>query len=169
MTIRQELEKELEETRLRYLALLDSIPESDYSLPTDNPDWNVGEMLYHITLGPPTLAFETWMITHVRGLFKFGIRVIPSSWMERLNGLYAQRGGRITRQGLIKGYEAGHTRIMSRLKRTRDEDFSKVMEYPDDFLTMLTGTVTIERLFHYVKQHFEEHQAQLGKSSENHL
>lgn len=164
MTIRQELEKELEETRLRYLALVDSIPESDYSLPTDNPDWNVGEMLFHITLGPPTLAFETWMITHVRGLFKFGIRVIPSSWMERLNGLYAQRGGRITRLGLIKNYEAGHARIMSRLRRTRDADFSRVMEYPEDFLTMLTGTVTIERLFHYVKQHFEEHQAQLGRS-----
>lgn len=150
---------------LRYLALLHSIPESDYSLPTANPDWNVGEMLFHITLGPPTLAFETWMITNAGGLFKFGIRVLPSTWLERLNGLYAQRGGRINRQRLLKGYEAGHNRLMSRLKRTRDVDFARVMEYPVDFLTMLTGTVTIERLFHYAKQHFEEHQAQLRKSS----
>lgn len=155
----------MEQTRAKFLALLNSGSESDDFLTTKKSAWTVGDVLHRITLGPPTLAFETWMITNAGGLFKFGIRVLPSTWLERLNGLYAQRGGRINRQRLLKGYEAGHNRLMSRLKRTRDVDFARVMEYPVDFLTMLTGTVTIERLFHYAKQHFEEHQAQLRKSS----
>ena len=77
--------------------------------------------------------------------------------------------GRITRQRLIKAYEVGHVKIMSRLKRAREVDFAKTMEYPPEFVTMLTGTVTLERLFHYVKQHFEDHKSQLRIQGENHL
>lgn len=163
MSLKEILAQEMEETRERFVALINSIPESDYSLPTDNPDWNVGDMLFHITLGPPTLAFESWMIANAHGLFQLALTYIPARYLERINGLYARKSKRISCQSLIKAYEAGHTRLMSRLKRTREEDLSKSAVYPPEFVTMLSGVVTLERIFHYIKEHFEDHLAQLRR------
>jgi hypothetical protein len=162
MSLKESLIRELEETRERYILLVNSIPESDYNLPTANPDWNVGDMLFHITLGPPTLAFETWMIANARGFFQFVLDYVPASMLERFNGLYARRGKRITPQSLIKAYEAGHARILSRLKRTAEADLSLSMVYPPEFVTMLSGVVSLERLFHYVKKHYDDHVHELG-------
>src|SRR5262245_49306393 len=98
MSLKEILIQELEETRERYTQLVNSIPESRYTLPTANPDWNVGDMLYHITLGPPTLAFESWLIANARGFFQFVLNYAPASLLERFNGLYARRGKQITPQ-----------------------------------------------------------------------
>lgn len=163
MSSKEILAQEMEETRARFIALVNSIPESDYSLPTENPDWNVGDMLFHITLGPPTLTFESLMIANAHGLFQFAMNYVPAKILERINGLYARKGKRINPQSLIRAYEAGHTRIMSRLKRTREEDLSKSAVYPPEFVTMLSGVVTLERLFHYIKEHFEGHVSQLRR------
>ncbi len=163
MTLKETLEQEIEETHERFIALVNSIPESDYSLPTDNPDWSVGDMLFHITLGPPTLSFESWMIANAHWLFQFGLTYVPAKYLERLNGLYARRNKRISPQSLIRAYEAGHARIMSRLKRTQEEDLSKSAVYPPEFVTMLSGEVSLERIFHYIKEHFDGHLAQLRR------
>jgi len=165
MSLKEGLIREIEETRERFILLVNSIPESDYNLPTANPDWNVGDMLFHITLGPPTLAFETWLIAHVRGFFQFVLDYAPASILERFNGLYARRGKRITPQSLIKAYEEGHARILSRLKRTAESDLAISMIYPAEFVTMLSGVVSLERLFHYVKQHYDDHVRELERLS----
>ena len=117
MSLKEILEQELEETRERFIALVNSIPESDYSLPTDNPDWNVGDMLFHITLGPPTLTFESWMIAHAHGLFQFAMNYVPAKILERINGLYARKGKRINPQSLIKAYEADARRRPLKISR----------------------------------------------------
>jgi hypothetical protein len=62
LDIRQELEQELDEAHRRFISLVESIPESDYSLPTDNPAWTVGDILFHLTVGPRALALEAWML-----------------------------------------------------------------------------------------------------------
>lgn len=151
-------------TRERFRALLDSIPESEYELPTDNPAWTVGDILFHITLGPRALAFEIWMIVHARGFFQFVMAHFPSRLFNRVNAWFGRRS-RVSRQGLLKAYEAGHAIIRSRLRRTREEDFSKSVVYPASFVAEIAGEVTVERLFRYVKGHFEVHEAALrGKS-----
>lgn len=162
MTLKQNLAQELHETHEKFLALLKSIPEADYSLPTDNPAWTVGDVLYHITLGPRALSFEIWMIIHARGLFQFGMNTFPAKFFNKVNAHFVQRGNRISRQMLIETYEAGHAGIRSRLRRTREEDMQKSVVYPADLETMLAGECSVERLFHYVKDHFEAHGKQLG-------
>lgn len=161
MSKKEALIRELEETRERYIQLVHSIPESKYTLPTANPEWNVGDMLYHITLGPPTLAFESWLIANVRPFFQFVLNYAPASLLERFNGLYARRGKRITPESLIKAYETGHNRIMKRLNRTSEADLSTTMIYPPEFVTMLSGEVNLERIFHYIKKHYEDHVQEL--------
>jgi len=161
MTLKQSLAEEIHETHKKFLALVNSIPETDYALPTDNPAWTVGDVLYHITLGPQALSFEIWMIIHARWLFQIGINTFPSKFFNKVNARFARRGNRINRQMLIEAYEAGHAGIRSRLRRTREEDMNLSVVYPADLEAMLAGECSVERLFHYVKDHFEAHSKQL--------
>jgi len=161
MNIKQSLAQEIQVTREKFLALLESIPEADYFLPTDNPAWTVGDVLYHITLGPRALALEIWMIIHARGLFQFGMKYFPSKFFNKVNARFAQQENRINRQMLIKAYEAGHASVRSRLRRTREEQMKLSVVYPAEFVSELAGEVSVERLFHYVKDHFEAHAKQL--------
>ena len=163
MNLKQTLAQELQETHGKFLILVNSIPESDYSLPTDNPAWTVGDMLFHMTLGPRALAFEVWMIAHARGLFQIGLKILPFGLFNQANAQLARRGSRISRQMLVKAYEAGHAGIRSRLRRTREGDFQKSVVYPVELSAELAGEVTIERLFRYVKGHFEAHSGQLKR------
>ena len=68
MGLREHLAEELEAARGGFHQLLDSVPESAYSHPSDNPAWTIGDVLYHLTLGPPALHFEIWMIRYLPGL-----------------------------------------------------------------------------------------------------
>lgn len=159
--LKTKIASEIEETHLEFLALLESIPESDYALPTDNPAWTVGDILYHVTLGPQALSLEIWMIVHMRRLFQVGMKYFPSKLFNNINARFARRGKRINRQVLIKAYEAGHAGIRSRLRRTREADMQKSVVYPADFVSELAGEVSVERLFRYVKGHFDVHSRQL--------
>ena len=159
---KQEIEHNLDETHRRFIELIESIPESEYSLPTDNPAWTVGDILFHITLGPRALALEVWMTIYANGLYNFVMRHFPSRLFNSVNAWFGSgRSKRISRQGLLKAYGKAHAVIKSRLRRTREEDLVKVAIYPLDYVSDLKGEVSVERLFSYVTGHFEEHEAAL--------
>ncbi len=44
--LREKLKQEMEETRLAFHQLLDSLPERALDLPSDNPAWTIGEVIY---------------------------------------------------------------------------------------------------------------------------
>jgi Mycothiol maleylpyruvate isomerase N-terminal domain len=161
MNLKQTLAQELQDTQEKFLALLESIPEADYALPTDNPAWTVGDTLYHVTLGPRALALEIWMIVHARSVFQIGMKYFPSGLFNNINARFARRGKRVNRQMLIKAYQAGHTGIRSRLRRTREADMRKSVVYPAEFVRELAGEVSVERLFRYVKGHYDLHSSAL--------
>jgi len=46
------------------------------------------------------------------------------------------------------------------LDEVKDADFEKKLNYPN-WDPILSGEVTLERLFHYVKLHFEAHAKQI--------
>ncbi len=58
MDLAVELAAELEETRQNFHQLLDSVPEASYLHPSTKPAWTVGDVRYHITLGPLAIRFE---------------------------------------------------------------------------------------------------------------
>ena len=157
-----ELEQQLKETHRRFIALVESIPETDYDLPTDNPAWKVGDILFHITLGPRALALEIWLTIHARGAYNFAMRHFPSRLFNRVNAWFGSgRSERVSRQGLLKAYGQAHAVIKSELRRAREEDLVKTAIYPLDYVSDLKGEVSVERLFRYVTGHFEEHEAAL--------
>lgn len=165
MTTKQEIEKELDETYARFISLVELIPESEYSLPSSNPAWTIGDVLFHITLGPRALALEVWLTLHARGLYQLAMRYFPSRMFNRVNAWFGNRKRRISRQGLLKAYGQAHTAINSRLKRTREEDLSKSVIYPKDYVSDLAGEVSVERLFRYVKGHFDAHEEEIHARS----
>ncbi|MBI3167052.1 MAG: DinB family protein [Chloroflexi bacterium] len=164
---KQEIEQELEKTHDGFIELVNSIPEENYSLPTDNPAWTVGDILFHITLGPRAVALEVWMIVHARGVFGFTMRHFPSRLFNSVNAWFGRgRDQRVSRRGLLKAYGRAHAVVKSRLRRTREEDLVKLVVYPPDFVSDLAGEVTPERLFRYVSRHFEMHEQALRRTSQ---
>jgi hypothetical protein len=49
------------------------------------------------------------------------------------------------------------------LDEVEDSNFEKKLNYPD-WDPLLSGEVTLERLFRYVKVHFDSHAAEIRKS-----
>jgi len=159
---KKEIEAQLDDTHRRFIELVNSIPEETYSLPTANPAWTVGDILFHITLGPRALALEVWMTVHATGLYNFLMRRFPSRFFNSVNAWFGRgRSKRVSRQSLLKAYGKAHAVIKSRLRRTREEDLGKIAIYPVDFVSDLKGEVSVERLFRYVTGHFEEHETAL--------
>ena len=161
MELKEELARDLENTRQNFHNLLDSVPEALYVHPSDNPAWTIGDVLNHITIGLPAIRVELWMISHARGLFQFVLNDATSKLINWINAPFARSRGRVTHQRLIKAYEAGHAGLMSSLRRVREEDFGKSINFPVAFVSELAGVVTVERLFHYVKLHFDVHAGQI--------
>lgn len=166
MTLKEELTGELEATRQNFHHLLDSVPKALYHHPSGNPAWTIGDVLYHITLGPPALCFEIWMIRHASGLFQLAMNNLTSIIFNRINAIFARRPKRITPQSLLKAYETGHAGIMSSLRRMREDEFHKSVIYPESFVSELAGEATVERIFRYVKGHFDIHAEQIRKAIE---
>jgi hypothetical protein len=125
----------------------------------------VGDILFHITLGPQALALEVWLTLYARGIYQLAMRYFPSRTFNRLNAWFGNRKRRISRQGLIKAYGQSHAVIKSRLRRVREEDLAASVVYPVDYVSDLAGEVSVERLFRYVKGHFEAHERELKIAS----
>ncbi|HSM71153.1 MAG TPA: DinB family protein [Anaerolineales bacterium] len=161
MSLKEELAHEMESTRQAFHHLLDSVPEALYQHPSDNPAWRIGDVLYHITLGPPALRFEIWMICNAGWLFQIVMNDLTSNIFNRINALYPRHPKRITRQRLGNAYDAAHADILSSLRQINEDDLQKSIMYPQSFVAEIAGEVTAERLFRYVKQHFEIHAEQI--------
>lgn len=164
MNLKEELAQMMESTRRDFHHLLDSVPEALYDHPSDNPAWTVGDVLYHITLGPPALRFEMWMIRHTGWLYQAMLNDLTSSIFNRVNALFARRPKRITRHSLIRAYESGHAGMMSDLERMREDELRKSIIYPKSFIAELAGEVSIERIYRYAREHFEIHSGQILKA-----
>ncbi len=107
------------------------------------------------------------MISHASRLFQFVLNDTTSKLINWLNAPFARRGGRVTRQHLVKAYEAGHAGLMSSLRRMREADWGKSVNYPEVFVSELAGEVNVERLFRYVTLHFDVHEKQIKVALHN--
>ena len=162
MASREELFTILETTQEVFLRLLESIPENEYTKSSGNEAWTVGDLLFHITLGPRALALEAWMILHARGVFQLAMNIFPSRAFNRVNAWFGRRDVRgLSRLGLAKSYEKGHAALRSVLRRAREEDFSQSVVYPQEFVAELAGEVNVERIVRYAREHVEVHAEQI--------
>jgi hypothetical protein len=79
-------------------------------------------------------------------------------WMNKNLTRYGARNS--TPEFLAKEYDKAHKATIEALAEVDDADFEKKLYYPD-WDPLLSGEVTLERLFHYVRVHFDSHAEQI--------
>ena len=161
MDTREELREEIMETRLKFHRLLARVPDEAFDLPSTTPEWTIGEVLYHMSLAPRFLTTDVKMITRQSRFYRLVIRLVPKWLFDGLMVRLTRFGARhLSRQFLAKAYDTAHALTLAALDAVADEDFAKSMHYPD-WDPLLSGPVTLERLFRYVSLHFNWHAAQV--------
>ena len=161
MGLKEDLITELESTRREYHLLVDSVPAETYRSPSANPAWSIGDVLYHITLGPPAVRTEIWIIQHAGWLFSTLLNNRTAGIFNWGNALLARHPKRITPTSLTQAYDRGHAGLLASLRKMQEADLSKSIKYPESFVEELAGVVTVERLFRYIREHFEVHAGQI--------
>lgn len=163
MSTREQLRQEIEATRVAFYQLLDSIPEEAYDLPSDNPAWTVGEVLYHMSIAPRLLGNDVKMIVQQNWIYRLVPALIPKAVFDWLNKVLTRYGARnLSHDFLAREYDQAHNAALQALDGVADTDFGKRLHYPD-WDPLLSGDVTLERLFHYVKVHFDAHAVQIRR------
>jgi hypothetical protein len=93
------------------------------------------------------------MIRHLKWVPK-----LPAGPFNRLNIYFTQRGGRsATKESLGETYDKAHTETLKALESVKEHEWDFGVQYPD-WDPMLSGYVTLEKLFHYIKRHFDSHE-----------
>jgi hypothetical protein len=105
-----------------------------------------------MSLAPRNLPADVRMIRHLKRVPR-----IPAGPFNRLNTYLTRRGARnLDKSALADKYDQAHQRTMQALDSIQEEEWDLGVQYPD-WDPMLSGFVTIERLFHYIRQHFNAH------------
>lgn len=165
MTLRDDLRVEIESTRGDFRALLAELPDEALLNPSDNPAWTTGEVLYHMSLAPRLLVADIGLITRRRWVFGIVKRVLSLRLFNWFNERYTRRAARpLTREHLAAEYDRALDTALRTLDALAEDQLAMSLDYPpiDPFLT---GEVTVERVFRYVRHHFDEHAAQIRTSS----
>lgn len=161
MSVKDELRTELIQTRNAFYELLTEIPEEAFSRPSNNPAWTIGQVLYHMSLAPRFMVTDLRAIIGHAWLAKIFAVLVPIPLFHRLNEFFTRYGSRnLNRTFLAEQYDRAHERALKSLESLQDSDFEKSLRYPG-YDPMLSGVVTVERLYRYIKLHFDVHAEQI--------
>jgi len=163
VSIREELRQEIEATNVEFHKLLDSIPVQAYDLPSDNPAWTVAEVLFHMSIAPRLLGEDVKLIMRQDWFIRLIPIILPRRLFDWLNKELTRYGARnASPEFLTRKYDQAHIAALKALGKLDEADFRKIFYYPD-WDPLLSGEVTVERLFHYVRIHFDTHAEQLKR------
>ena len=161
MALKDELRLELIETRDNFHALLAEIPDTAFSQPSDNPAWTIGEVLFHMSLAPRFMTTDLRIILTRPWLARMFAAFVPVPLFDRVNDFYTRFGARnLNRRFLQEQYDKAHQRALKALDALQESDFQSSVLYPR-YDPQLSGYVTVERLFRYLKLHFDSHAGQI--------
>lgn len=148
---REAIRKKLEDTRAAYHELLNSLADEDWNTKSENPSWNVRQLMWHLGRG---MEFFSEAI----GQCRRGKAPNPPAFLvDRVNVLLTRLGSRgATRDSVARKYEAANAALVAMLDTVRDDEWQKGV-------TTYGTPYTIESAFLSVKGHFEEHQADILK------
>jgi len=157
------LHAELEATRQAFHILLDSLAPADWTRPSLNPAWTIGEVLWHIT-------GYLFMIPQQLMWLQTGTFPDQSQWsaddLNRGNVKQTRAGAQAQTLGTIaQAYEEGHARTLAALRSVCDDEWPIGVRMVDMGSTFTGEYRTIERLFRYHARHFAEHAAQIPNGS----
>jgi hypothetical protein len=155
-SLSEDIRAELEVTRQAYHALLGSLSDEDWPKPSGDSAWTVGQLMVHMTFAPRMLPADVGLIR--RGGWMPKLPAFLFNWSNVLMTRWSARKESVRTVGAL--YDAAHDNALRVLETIQDEEWSLGREYPD-WDPMLSGYVTLERLFRYLASHFKVHEEQV--------
>ena len=145
----------LEETRLAFHALVESLSDEEWDSKHTSTNWTVRELISHIVDG---LVHTPDAIDHVRRGKPF-LNLPPFlNWLTApINFWMSKRSARgQTRQTILARYDAAHQALLSKIAGVSDDEWSRGAHcYGDGYKTVLDLCVGPNR-------HLEEHATQIA-------
>ena len=163
MTLRDDLRNEIQDTQRAFHRLLEDVPIDAYPRRSDNPAWNIGQVLFHMSIAPRMMVQDVSMITRQRKFYQLIPWLVPQVLFDWVNQVYTQQAARNPSKDFLTGkYDRATTNILRTLESVRDDDFAKSARYPG-WDPLLFGSVTLHELFRYVGAHFRVHEDQIRR------
>jgi hypothetical protein len=157
-----ELKAEIELTREKFHRLLATIPEEALTLPSKDPDWTNGELLYRMSIAALIILSTLKKNRTDKSKTSAIHQIVTGPLIQRTNELFIRaRAANSTRWSIAKEYAETCARVLEMLEEIPTDGFErKVVIFEDDLL--LPKPATIEQLFHYVRNHFEVYRQQIN-------
>lgn len=170
--VRERLRSDFEATGAAFHSLLASFSEQGWDVPSHNPGWTNGQLLFHIAfafmLVPPLCRIMRLFGSVPRRWSKRFAALLDASTpvFNRVNAGGPRIGARLYRgDALGRKYDRVQRAIRKHLDAVRDEDWARGMYYPRQWDPRFGEYATFEELFRYPIIHFEHHVAQLRASA----
>jgi len=159
--VRTALRSEIELTREKFHRFLVTVPDCALKLPSKVPVWTNGEILYRMSLSP--LVIKSMLKRNFGHWSRLLLpKLVTGPLRQRGDDLYIRsRSHRSTLWCLANLYENNCNLVLEMLDELSDDDFEKNLVIPDGD-PLLSRQVTVEQLFHYVKNHFDSYRKQIN-------
>ena len=171
--IKGQILEELQNARVTFHKLLDSLSAEDFHKQSLNPGWTNGEILAHMTFGfiiinvlLPMARLWGRLPKGSSKWFAWSLNAFtgPFNW---INALGARGQGKFfTRQRVGKIYDQAYFSLLRKIVSIHDDEWEHGMYYPTKWDSNFNEFMTLEKLFHYPVIHFNFHMTQIAHGKE---
>lgn len=144
---RETIRGELEATHTAFVTLIESLSEDDWSRPTTNPAWTVGNILHHLVSSLELVPREVRCARQGKGLYNLPIfaRDKLSAWMTRWESR------RQSLASVADRYDAAYLAALQTLDQIEDHEWQLGAQFWGE------GFLDIEGIFRSQARHLAEH------------
>jgi hypothetical protein len=161
---------ELEDGRLTFHMLLDSLSDEELQKVSDNPPWTNKQILFHMVFGfflLPSLIVIVLLFGRLpRTLSKLfaALLNLATRPFNVINSLGPQGGGRLfTRKGLSKVYDVVFTLIVWLLQLLPEDELKRGMHYPTKWDPLFSDYMTLTEILRFPMRHFYFHVGHIAR------
>jgi hypothetical protein len=161
---------ELEDSRLTFHTLLNSLSDEDLQKESRNPPWTNKQILFHMVFGfflLPSLIVIVILFGRLPITFSkrfatmLNLAVRP---FNVINSLGPRGGGKVfTRQGLSKGYDLVFALIVRLMQLIPEDELQRGMYYPTKWDPLFSDYMTLAEIFRFPMRHFYFHVGHIAR------
>lgn len=151
---KKDLQDQLEEVQVKFLSLLEEIPNQEMDRKWADEGWTIKEELVHII--QVVEVIPAGIDTVSKGKKRSLLSLIPPSVRGWVNGqiIIPQKAKNKTRKTIMRAYQDAHKILIDKLEELSEGDLDKGMPYPRKYRT-------IAQMAYRPVEHFEEHEAHI--------
>ncbi|MBI5230591.1 MAG: DinB family protein [Coriobacteriales bacterium] len=166
------IHEDLERSRARFHALLESLSAEEWDAPSRNPAWTNGQVIYHILFAFMLVPSLFWMIKFWSRLPWGASRAFAAvldfstplfNWVNALGPRGQARV--LGRKRAEPIFERVHRSTLRKVDSLHGSEWQRGMHYPTRWDPSFGDFMTFEDLLRYPSKHMERHLRQLSAGS----